>query len=365
MPRNDLRDGTKRQNVTADDLPGQGRRDDHGVAARQTNPLGQEDGDDRLSTAEGDELPGQRSGDLLNSCARRPTLPGLAGGDDHGPPAGEDEMPSQIGRDDQDAAARQPIPSGQRGCVAQNPRAGRDVLSRIYPETPAGGYNRANSRVRFYTRVRSLLHPRQQVLDLGAGAGTWFHRLPRWQAALCDLRGAGRVVHGCDVDHAVLTNPALNFRNVVKPGQPLPYVDETIDLIVAYAVLEHVADPEALAGEVRRVLKPGSWFCAWTPHKFGFVGLGAQLVPSRLHAKLLPRVSPHDQRAETDVFPTAYRMNTRRALQRLFPDWLDATHNLPGPPAYNLGSVAIARAIQGWEAVAPVKAELHVFVRKP
>jgi hypothetical protein len=42
----------------------------------------------------------------------------------------------------------------------------------------------------------------------------------------------------------------------------------------------------------------------------------ARLVPNRRHAKVLESVQPG--RREKDVFPTAYKMNTRHALAELF-----------------------------------------------
>src|SRR5215213_4558977 len=72
-----------------------------------------------------------------------------------------------------------------------------------------------------------------------------------------------------------------------------------------------------LAAEVLRVLKPGGWFAARTPNKWGMIGLGARAVPNRLHTRFLHRLQPGRQ-AE-DVFPVEYHMNTRRRLRALFP----------------------------------------------
>jgi SAM-dependent methyltransferase len=244
----------------------------------------------------------------------------------------------------------------------------RSVLETIEPERLAGGYGRHDSRVMFSLRVQSLLRRQHHVLDVGAGSGSWFDRLPPWQARLCSLRGKCEVVYGCDPDPVVKRNQTVDYPSIVRIEDGLPYVDGGMDMVVAYAVLEHVQDPERFAAEVRRVLKPDGWFCAWTPNRHGYIGLGARLVPSRLHARLLRTTSPHDRRAEADVFPTVYRMNTRKALRRLFPGWLDATHAMPTPPgSYACGSPLLARLIAGWQRIAPdpVQTGLHVFMRKP
>lgn len=237
----------------------------------------------------------------------------------------------------------------------------------VFPETAAGGYRRHDSRTVFYTRVQALMPDDEaEVLDLGAGSGSWWDRLPIWQRCLCNLRGGPwRVVWGADADPAVLGNRTVDRARLIENGV-LPFDGESLDMVVAYAVLEHVAEPEKFAAEVRRVLKPGGWFCAWTPNRWGYVGIGARLVPSRWHARLLTKINPHDKRAEADVFPTVYRMNTRGAIRRLFPGWVDATHALPGPCSYSFGRAWVARLIGLWQRLAPdvAQTELHVFVRK-
>ena len=252
--------------------------------------------------------------------------------------------------------------------LARHRRGRPDVLERLYPEIGAGGYSRVDLRVNFYTRVNALLEPEMTVLDLGAGRGRWLENMTGFKRSLVTLKGKCRRVIGVDPDPAVLANPTLDEARVAAPEAPLPLADGSVDLIVAYAVLEHVAQPVRFAAEVGRVLRPGGWFCAWTPNRWGYVGVGAQLVPSSLHARLLPWVSPADRRAQADVFPTVYRMNTPRQIRRLFraDAYEDYSHIVSGPPSYNLGSTAVARLLQLHARLAPAALGqvLHVFVRR-
>lgn len=262
---------------------------------------------------------------------------------------------------------QQPIAERRDGSPAQ-PRRRPDVFERLYPEIGAGGYSRVDSRVNFYMRVNAVLRPEMTVVDLGAGRGAWVANLGSFARSLVTLKGKCRHVIGIDPDPAVFENPTLDEALVAAPGDPLPLADASVDLIVAYAVLEHVAEPERFAAEIGRVLRPGGWFCAWTPNRWGYIGIGAQLVPNSLHARLLPWVSPGDRRAEQDVFPTVYRMNTRARIRRLFPGdaYEDCSHIVNGPPAYNLGSTFVARLIQLYGRLAPpaLGQMLHVFVRR-
>ena len=221
------------------------------------------------------------------------------------------------------------------------------TLIRLYPEAEVGGYSRVNGDIEFYTRINALVGPDSRVLDFGAGRGWWaVEPFPEMSRRTRMLRGKVNEVVGTDVDPAVLTNPTLDSAKVVELGEVLPFEDASFDLVVADYVLEHVdkADASELAADVMRVLKPGGWFAARTPNKWGTTGVGARMVPNRLHVKLLKRLQP-DRLAE-DVFPVRYQMNTRRDLRRLF-----APHNIfvyghTSEPAY------FGRSVIAWRIAA-------------
>ncbi len=234
------------------------------------------------------------------------------------------------------------------------------------PELAAGGFTRNDGSVEFYTRVRALLEPTAVVLDFGAGRGQGTADDPiSFRRQLLDLRGEHRRVIGVDVDPVVEQNESLDEAHVLS-GTTLPLESASIDLVVADWVFEHVDDAGATAAELSRVLRPGGWICARTPNGHGYVALGARLVPNRLHAQALHRLQP--QRKSIDVFPTRYRMNTKRQLQELFPPqhFTHATYGHVTDPVYFgrssllIGAVsALSRLLP--EALAPV---LLVFVRK-
>jgi len=79
-------------------------------------------------------------------------------------------------------------------------------------------------------------------------------------------------------------------------------------------VLEHVEDADGFVGELHRVLRPGGAFVARTVSRRSPLSLGARLIPNRLHPRVVGRLQA---RVAQDVFPTAYRMNTKGDLGRL------------------------------------------------
>lgn len=241
------------------------------------------------------------------------------------------------------------------------------VLTRVYPEAAVGGFSRLDGQIEFYTRINALVDPKSRVLDFGAGRGHWaVDPMPEMSRRLRMLRGRVAEVVGTDVDPAVLTNPALDTAQVVALGDPLPFEDHAFDLVIADHVVEHVNrdDAQDVADDVMRVLRPGGWFAARTPNKWGMIGIGARVVPNRLHVRTLRRLQP-DRKAE-DVFATRYTMNTRRDLARLF-----AGHDLhmyghTSEPTYFGRSALAWRLAAGLGRVTPPRLAptLMIFVQK-
>lgn len=74
-------------------------------------------------------------------------------------------------------------------------------------------------------------------------------------ATVVDLGGGDR----CHDDPRVLNFEYLHFDNAdfFGDGLSLPIGDDSVDLLVSQAVLEHVPDPQRAVDEMRRVLRPG------------------------------------------------------------------------------------------------------------
>jgi SAM-dependent methyltransferase len=191
-------------------------------------------------------------------------------------------------------------------------------LLACYPERAIAGFSRVDSTFLFYSYINALVSPSSAVLDLGAGRGAEvLTTSSHFKRNLVNLKGRVARVVGADVDRAVLDNPFLDEAVVIRADGELPFPDSAFDVIFSDWVLEHVEDPGRFTRELKRILKPGGWFCARTPNKLGLISLGANLVPNSLHARLLRVLQP--SREAIDVFPTRYRLNTLGAVRRHFP----------------------------------------------
>lgn len=125
---------------------------------------------------------------------------------------------------------------------------------------------------------------------------------------------------GVDADPEIAANENVRHRVISDLGR-LPLKPETFDLVFARYVLEHLDNPLTVFREVRRVIRPGGHFVFQTPNRFHYVALAARLTPDDFHVWFRIRRRRHRglpaEDAEAATFPTKYRANDRRRLQRL------------------------------------------------
>ena len=246
-------------------------------------------------------------------------------------------------------------------------RSRSSTLRRLYPEVQAGGFSRVDGNIEFYSRVSALLTPEMVVVDFGAGRGKDATDDPvDFRRSLRNLQGKAAEIVGVDIDPEVLSNPSVDRAIVTVDGEPLPLADDSVDIIVSDFCFEHIQSPGPVMRELDRVLKVGGWICARTPNRWGYIGIGARGVPNRYHTRMLTRLQPGRQ--ARDVFPTAYRLNTRRQLRTHFPAprYLDCTYGYNSEPAYFGTSLFAWRAARAVFKFAPERACAlwYIFLQK-
>lgn len=240
------------------------------------------------------------------------------------------------------------------------------LTARFYPESRFGGFSHRDCTIEFFTRINALLRSGDRILDFGAGRGGGITDDPcRFRRDLQKLQGRCAELVGCDIDPAVMDNPHLDNAVLIEAGKELPFPDASFDLIFCSYVFEHVADAGLVSRELLRILKPGGYLCALTPNKWGYVALAAALVSNRLHRKVLHQVQP--TRADMDVFPTIYALNTPGAIRRHFSAKSDVvTYPYTPEPAYHLGSPLLYWAFRWVHKHLPDRfaTNLFIFARK-
>lgn len=225
-----------------------------------------------------------------------------------------------------------------------------------------GGYSPLDGTVEFYGRINAFLKPEFVVADLGAGRGAWYYDdNSAYHRSLRLMKGKVSKVIGLDIDEAVLSNPSTD-ENFLIDRDKLPLPDESVDMVIADFVLEHLGEPAAVEKEVFRVLRPGGLFCARTPHSLHYVSIGARLVHNARHSKVLKMVQP--ARKEIDVFATRYRCNTLRQIKRIWqPDrWISYSYLYTAEPSYYFGSLSVYRALRVLHKLLPLPLVGNIFV---
>jgi SAM-dependent methyltransferase len=118
----------------------------------------------------------------------------------------------------------------------------------------------------------------RRAVDAGCGAGY----------GAGELACAARSVLGVDastyaIAYASQHYSAANLRFVSASCAALPLRDASVDLLVAFEVIEHLAEWQRFLGEVRRVLAPAGQFIVSTPNKDYYAESRRQTGPNPYH----------------------------------------------------------------------------------
>lgn len=84
---------------------------------------------------------------------------------------------------------------------------------------------------------------------------------------------------------------------VITPGEPLPFEDESIDVVLAKDVIEHVDDLSASLGDLHRILKPGGALLVSTVH---FTSRDVYVDPTHRRGFSIRTLDFFARRAEVD-----------------------------------------------------------------
>jgi SAM-dependent methyltransferase len=166
----------------------------------------------------------------------------------------------------------------------------------------------------------------------------------------------GRIAHlvGVDLDvDAGRENRAVDEFVAADLGLPLPFSDESFDLVYANFVVEHLRHPEVTFREWRRILRPSGGLVLLTSNASNPYLAGARVLPERVRV-VAKRVGPGV--ATRDVFPASYRANKPKTLRAMLASagfqpvelvYVATLHRYAGERP------ALARLLRGAERVLP------------
>ena len=181
------------------------------------------------------------------------------------------------------------------------------------------------------------------------------------------------VLYGVDPDRDVLTNDALAQATVVAPGAPFPFEGAWFKGCVSNYVVEHVTDAEHHLAEVYRVLAPGGAYVLRTPNLLHYVSLVAAATPHWFHCAVANRLRVLPSGGH-DPYPTVYKLNTRRAIERSAARTgfdVETLLFVEKQPSYGMCARPLFMALMGYErivnssdALAFLRANVFCVLRK-
>jgi ubiquinone/menaquinone biosynthesis C-methylase UbiE len=155
---------------------------------------------------------------------------------------------------------------------------------------------------RFTQEARRLTSPGATVLHAGCGADETIA-----------FRTIAQLTIGIDLDPWIARNNDIDIA-ILGSITELPLPASCVDLVIARWVLEHVEHPDRFMAECARVLRPGGKVLILTPNAWHYAPILTRLTPHRVQQWLVKRLLGL---VPEEVFPTYYRANTVRQLERL------------------------------------------------
>jgi ubiquinone/menaquinone biosynthesis C-methylase UbiE len=171
--------------------------------------------------------------------------------------------------------------------------------------------------------VRKRLPAKGRVLDVGAGAGN-----ARTHPCKCE----GVALVGIDCSDDIKENPHLDSY-YIQNAENMPFENESFDMVFSDFTFEHLAKPEKVISEIFRTLKPKGAFIFRTVNAFHYVAVLSTLTPDFIRPRILQLIG----RKEEDSFPTLYRFNTKRKIEKILRQHnfeIEEMRFVEGPPVY-------------------------------
>lgn len=240
------------------------------------------------------------------------------------------------------------------------------IKEKFYPESMFGGFSDIDGTVLFYNRINALIKKTDVLLDVGCGRGSINEDKNVFRKNLGIFKGRVNQVIGIDFDPIARSNPCLDKFHLLTIQNPWPLETNSVDLAFSDHVLEHVENPDNFFSECARVLKKDGFICIRTTNNWGYIAIGAKLIPKRFHITALKKMQV--SRKEDDIFPTVYKCNNVYSIRKMLKKYgFDGiVYGRDAEPAYFDNSFILYFLAQAYHFLSPkiFKSTIFVFARK-
>ena len=157
--------------------------------------------------------------------------------------------------------------------------------------------------------VDRLVTERTNWIDVGGGKAVFpdSDDLSRALAKRC------KILVGVDPSDNIKTNPFVHER--AKCTIEEFHSDRLFDLATFRMVVEHIREPRLAIASLAKLISVGGKVVIYTPNRWSAASIAASVIPQSLHSRFAHFLW---RAKDEDVFPTVYKMNTRRQLQTVF-----------------------------------------------
>lgn len=161
--------------------------------------------------------------------------------------------------------------------------------------------------VSYQAIVERLVKSKTQWIDIGGGKTIFQHNdeLSR------ELSSRANFLVGVDPSGTLEQNPFVHEKAITLLENYK--TDKVFDLATLRMVAEHVENPDIFVRSLAKLIAGSGYIVILTPNKWAIASVFASILPHKFHVLFARRLSE-------DVFPTCYRMNTKRELHRIFDD---------------------------------------------
>ena len=151
--------------------------------------------------------------------------------------------------------------------------------------------------------IEATLRETDVILDAGCG---------RTAPILKKFRHKAGQLIGVDLEEPMGDMKGVKYIKGDISSIDLP--DNSVDVVISRAVLEHIRHPDPVFKEINRVLKSGGRFIFLVPNLGDYVSIISKIVPNKFHQKIVSKTEGRDQ---TDVFQAYYKANTYASINRI------------------------------------------------
>jgi len=237
-----------------------------------------------------------------------------------------------------------------------------DSLDKLPPLPEGCFYRKIKTTLEVYDgEIAPLIDENKALLDAGCGK----------KSLVAQYSDRVKLSVGMDVVLEAIKKNETRRDYVLGDASRLPFAENTFDIVASQWMVEHIPNPEIVAAEVYRVLKPGGSLVVATNSFYHPMMLFSWVFPARMRDWLKKVLLPSF--IEEDTFPTYYRFNglgrihktmTAAGFEKRFAAYTGCPFFLFSRTLLKLSE--IYERITQWAPLRPLKMHVVVhYVKKP